>query len=49
MTKAGVGYRMTQSLAYNCKALKGDLDPQQDPIEEGHIPTNGMLASSYQN
>ena len=37
LTKAGVGYRMTQSLACNRKALRRDLDPQRDLIKEGCI------------
>ena len=45
---------MTQSLARNRKALRGDLDPQRDPIKEGRIPnkwedsrmTVGMTAGS---
>ena len=38
---------MTQSLACNCKALKRDLDSQQDPIEENLILTNEMLVNKY--
>ena len=45
---------MTQSSTCNCKALRGDLDPQRDPIKEGYIPnkwrdsrmTVGMTAGS---
>ena len=40
---------MTQSSARNYKALRRDLDPQRDPIEEGRILTNGILVSRYQN
>ena len=49
LIKAKVSYRMTQSLTLNCKALKGDLDSQQDLIKEDHILINGMLTSKYQN
>ena len=34
LTKAEVGYRIIQLLACNCKALKGDLDLQRNPIKK---------------
>ena len=40
---------MIQSLVYNHKALRKDLDFQQNPIKEGRILTNGMLARKYLN
>ena len=40
---------MIQSLTYNYKALKRDLNPQQDLIKESYIPTNEMLVNKYQN
>ena len=36
-------------MACNCKILKENLDLQQDPIEESHIPTNKILVNRYQN
>ena len=33
LTWLGLICRMTQSLARNCKAIRGDLDPQRDPIK----------------
>ena len=40
---------MIQSLTFNCKALKKNLDFQLDQIKERHISINEILVSIYQN
>ena len=49
LIKVEFGYRMTMSLAYNCKSLREDLNFQQFLIKEIHIQTNEILISRYQN
>ena len=34
---------MTKSSARNCKAIRGDLDPQRNQIKEGCFPTNEKI------
>ena len=49
LIKAEVGYKITQLLVCNCKALKKDLDSHQDLIKKSCILINGILVNRYQN
>ena len=49
LTKAEVDYKMTQLLVCNCRALKKDLDLQQNLIKEDRNLINEILVSRYQN
>ena len=43
LTRLGLIYMIIKSSARNCKAIRGDLDPQPNQIKEGRFPTNGKM------
>ena len=43
LTWLGLICIMTKLLAYNCKAIREDLETQQNQIKEGYFPTNGKM------